>query len=204
MSQSITRAETSLVVLRLRPAIELDEEQFFQFCGLNDELRIERTAEGDLEINRPTGGETGSKNAMLTAQLAMWAWHDGTGTAYDSSTGFNLPNGATRSPDASWVHKSRLAALTPRQRERFMPICPDFVAELYSPSDTLTQLQAKMNEYIENGALLGWLLYPPARRVYVYRPDREVEVLDGPTQMSGEPELPGFVLDLAMIWGTAS
>jgi Uma2 family endonuclease len=195
-----TRAEYPLLVLRTRPALELSDEQFFAFCRLNDEWRIERTAEGEIEIMPPVGGGTGNRNAGITAQLWTWATRDGTGEAFDSSAGFKLPNGATRSPDASWIGRERLTTLAARERERFLPRCPDFVVELRSPSDRLRVLQAKLREYIENGARLGWLIDATDRRVEVYRPGTPVERLDAPASLSGEPELPDFVLDLRPIW----
>jgi Uma2 family endonuclease len=180
----------------------MDDRQFFEFCKLNGDLRIERTAEGDLEIMPPAGGETGNRNAILTHLLTAWALRDDTGVAFDSSTGFNLPNGATRAPDAAWVHRERLAALTAEQKKRFLPLCPDFVVELRSPSDRLTVLQSKMQEYMDNGARLGWLIDAPNLQVYVYRPGAEIERLSRPSSLSGEPELSGFVLDLRAIWET--
>ena len=201
MASTATRNESVGVLVRLSPAVELDEKQFVELCHLNGDLRIERTAEGDLEIMPPTLEETGGQNAALTTLLTSWAWGDGTGKAYDSSMGFTLPNGAVRSPDASWVLRSRLDAI-PLQRRRsgFLPLCPDFVAELRSRSDRQGAVQAKMREYMENGARLGWLLDPIDRRVHVYRPDAEVEVLDDPAQVSADPELPGFMLDLRLVW----
>ena len=148
----------------------------------------------------PTGWETGSSNADITAQLHNWAEQNGGGVASDSSAGFRSPNGAERSPDAAWVLRSRLAQLTPEQKQKFLPLCPDFVVELCSPTDPLEEVQAKMDEYIENGARLGWLIDPETRRLQIYRPLRPIEVLDQPPQVSGEPELPGFVLDLGEIW----
>ena len=203
MAETLTRAEIVPLSLRLPPALEMSEEQWFKLCQINRELRIERTAEGDLEIMPPTGGDTGGQNAILTHLLTAWALQDGTGMAFDSSTGFTLPNGATRSPDASWVRKSRLAGLTAEQRRRFLPLCPDFAVELRSPTDSLHVLQDKMREYIENGARLGWLVDATNRRVYVYRPGAEMEVLDDPPEVSAEPELPGLVLDLRLVWGAS-
>ncbi len=200
MTEILTRIESPPLVLHLRPAIELSDEQFFQFCQLKPDLRIERTAEGDLEIMAPAELETSSRNALVTHQLTAWALRDGTGIVADSSGGFTLPNGAVRSPDAAWVRKSRLQGLTEEQEERFLPLCPDFVVELRSPDDRLTVLKAKMREYIANGATLGWLIDAPNRRVYVYRPGAEVERLDDPARLSGDPELPGFVLDLKLVW----
>jgi Uma2 family endonuclease len=188
------------VVLHTRPAFEMDEEQLFEFCRINRDWRIERTAEGDLEVMPPTGYETSDRNSEINMQLRLWAKRDGTGTVSDSQGGFVLPNGAMRSPDAAWVRRERLANLSAEQKQKFLPLCPDFVVELRSPTDSLAVLQAKMQEYMENGARLGWLLDPESRRAYVYRSDREVERLDGPTRLSGESMLPGFVLDLRPVW----
>ncbi|MFN8497628.1 MAG: Uma2 family endonuclease [Anaerolineae bacterium] len=178
----------------------LTDEQFEEFCQRNQDVRVERTSHGDLIIMPPTGGATGNRSAALITMLTVWAWQDGSGETFDSSTGFDLPNGATRSPDAAWVSKERLASLFPAARGRFLPLCPEFVAELRSPSDDLAELQDKMQEYIENGAQLAWLIDPAYRRVYVYRPDLPVEAMREPSAVSGEPVLPGFVLDLARLW----
>lgn len=148
----------------------------------------------------PAGGETGEQNAEITIQLGLWAKRDGEGTTFDSSTGFRLPNGAVRSPDAAWVRRSRLNTLSPEQRKKFLPLCPDFVIELRSPTDSLNALQEKMREYLDNGAQLGWLIDPEQRRVYVYRPQAPVQTLDNPETISGDPTLTGFVLDLREIW----
>ena len=182
------------------PAICMTEEQFGDFCAQNRELRIERTAEGALEIMPPTMGYTGHHNANVTTDLAIWARQDGSGYAFGSSAGFTLPNGAVRSPDSSWVLRSRLDALTEEERRGFGHICPDFVIEIRSASDRLSTLQAKMQEYIDNGARLGWLIDPIGRRAYVYRPGVVVEVLDMPQTLLGDPELAGFTLDLGAIW----
>jgi Uma2 family endonuclease len=187
------------LVLRLRPVLDLSEDQFFRLCQLNRDLRIERNAAGELLIMAPTGGGTGRRNLRVSVRLGSWAERDGTGDAFDSSTGFRLPNGAVRSPDAAWMTHSRLAEIPPEEIEKFIPACPDFVLELRSPGDNLRDVQGKMREYIQNGARLGWLLDPAARRVYVYRPGAPVERLDGPTTVSGDPILPGFVLDLREI-----
>ena len=184
----------------MRPAIEISDDQFFALCQINRELRLERTAEGDLIVMPPTGGETGTRNSDITAQVHNWTKRDGTGAAFDSSTGFKLPNGADRSPDAAWVLRTRLAELTPEQKQKFLPLAPDFVIELKSPTDTLEDIQIKMEEYMANGVRLGWLINPETRRVHIYRPGKEVEVLDNPSEISGEPELPGFVLSLREIW----
>jgi len=189
-----------LIILRLRPAIELTDDQFFALCQLNRDLRLERTAQGEIIVMPPTGGETGNRNHEINRQFGNWTKQNGTGAAFDSSTGFKLPNQADRSPDAAWVARHRLAPLTPEQKRKFLPLCPDFVIELRSPTDKLEDVQAKMEEYLENGARLGWLIDPEARRVHIYRPGLAVEVLEGVLEVSGEPELPGFVLDLRDIW----
>ena len=199
MTPQITR-DSWPVVLRTCPAFDMSDDQFFAFCQQNRNWRIERTAEGELIIMPPVGWDTGDQNASITAFLKIWSIQDKSGIAVDSSTGFILPNRATRSPDAAWVRKSRLRAFTPAQRKKFLPLCPDFVIELRSPSDTLKTLQAKMQEYLDNGAQLGWLIDPSERHVYIYRPGVAMEYLDNPTTISGDPELPGFVLDLTPIW----
>lgn len=200
MVKALTTVESRPVVIRLQPVFDVTEDKFFEFCQLNAEWRIERTAQGEVLIMPPTGGETGSRETKLSTQLTNWAEHDGTGVAFGSSTGFDLPNGATRSPDASWVERSRLEMLTPEQKKKFLPLCPDFVIELRSPSDRLDDLKEKMQEYIDNGARLGWLLDPISRRVYVYLPGSPVECLDNPQNISAAPTLPGFKLDLARAW----
>jgi len=202
MSQVLAEPQVSqtYITLRLSPAIEITDDEFFAFCQLNRDLRFERTAEGDIIVMAPTGGETGNRNADITAQLVTWTKRDGTGAAFDSSTGFKLPNGADRSPDGSWVRKSRLAALTHEQKIKFLPLCPDFVIELLSPTDALSITQAKMTEYIENGLQLGWLIDPEMRQVHIYRPHQAVAILDNVMEIAADPELPGFVLDLREIW----
>lgn len=188
------------LVLQLRPVIEMTDDQFFEFCQINRDVRIERNAQGELIVMPPTGIETGDRNAELTMQLRLWAKRDGTGTAFDSSTGFHLPNGATRSPDAAWVKSSKLAALTAEQRKKFARLSPDFVIELRSPTDNLRVVQDKMQEYLDTGTKLGWLIDPEQKRAYVYKPHAPVEVLEAPATLSGDPVLPGFVLDLREIW----
>lgn len=189
------------IVLRLSPVIEMTEDEFLAFCEINHETRIERTAEGELEIMPPAGMYTGSKELDIAAQLRYWARRDGSGIAFGPSAGFTLPNGAVRSPDAAWIPRSRLAELTTEDKRRFGHICPDFVVELRSRSDRLSALRAKMDEYIENGARLGWLIDPLDRRVYVYRPNSEVEILEKPESVSADPELNGFTLSLDEVWG---
>ncbi|MGO9275853.1 MAG: Uma2 family endonuclease [Terriglobia bacterium] len=189
--------ETEPLVVRMPSSVtEMSDNQFFDFCLVNRELRIERTTDGDIVIMLPAGFESSRRNAIITARLRNWAERNGMGVALDASAGFRLANGATRSPDASWVLKSRLEPFLIEQREKFLPLCPDFVIELRSPTDRLADLNRKLVEYIDNGARLGWLLDPPGRQVLVYRPARAVEVFDHPETVSGDPELPGFVLDL--------
>ncbi len=179
--------------------IDLTDEQFFQLCQNNRDLQFERTASGELLIMPPTGGETSNRNIELSYQLQSWSRQNNLGKAFDSSGGFKLPNGADRSPDASWVRRERWKALTPEQREKFLPLCPDFAVELRSPSDSLKKIQEKMQEYIDNGARLGWLIDRKNKRVEIYRPGRDVEIIENPATLSGEDVLPGFVLDLTPI-----
>ena len=181
-------------------SLRLTVKQFEQLCRDNRDLRLELTSEGELIVMPPAGSASGLRNSVLNHQLTNWVQIDGTGIAFDSSTGFTLPNGAVRSPDASWLQLSRWAALTEDEKEGFAPLCPDFAVELRSPSDSLTQLQNKMQEYMANGAKLGWLIDPIKRRVWVYRPDSEPEVLEDPETVSGEPLLRGFVLNLRELW----
>ena len=209
MTQTLTRpAATATAVsaepfiIRFKPLTKMTDEQFEQFCALNDILRIERTAEGEIILMPPAHSNTGSLNGRINTQLGNWSEQNGAGVYYDSSAGFKLPNGALRSPDASWVSNDRLDALTDEQRSGFFSICPDFVIELRSSSDSISMLQAKMQEYIDNGALLGWLIDPIAspKQAHIYRPQAEVVILDEPDTVSAEPELTGFTLNLTRIW----
>jgi Uma2 family endonuclease len=200
MTKVLPQVEIHPVVLKLKPAINLTDDQLFELCQLNRDWRIEYTAQGELIVMPPTGGETSNRNAELTYQVQAWTRRDQAGVAFDSSGGFKLPNGATRSPDAAWVRRSRLAGLTREQKQKFLPLCPDFVIELRSPTDNLQAVLDKMQEYLDNGAQLGWLLDPVTRRVHVYLPQRPPEILDAPNTLSADPLLPGFVLDLRKIW----
>ncbi len=195
-----TSIEQPPLILQLRPVLELTDDQFFELAQLNRDVRLERTAEGELIVMPPPGGETSARNAKITMRLGVWAERDGTGIAFDSSGGFILPNRATRSPDASWIERSRFAASPPEQRVKFLPLCPDFVIELRSPTDTLRAVQEKMQEYLDNGAQLGWLLDQLDRKVYICRPQAPVQELAAPETLSGDPLLPGFVLDLRDVW----
>jgi len=188
------------LTVNLDSVIKMTDDQFFELCQNNRELRFERNANGELIIMPPTGGETGNRNGRLNQQLFNWSDTDGTGIAFDSSTCFKLPNGADRSPDASWIKLERWDALTDEEKQKFPPICPDFVIELLSPSDSLKTTQEKMQEYIDNGVGLGILINRKSRQVEIYRQGKEVEVLDSPAAVSGEDVLKGFVLNLGMIW----
>ncbi|MEH2295222.1 Uma2 family endonuclease [Nostoc sp.] len=192
-------AATSTSPSTLKLKIDLTDEQFFQMCQKNRDYRFERTASGELLIIPPTGSDTGNRNFDIVVELGIWNKQTKLGKGFDSSSGFTLPNGAERSPDVSWVKIERWNALTPEQQEKFAPICPDFVVELRSRTDSLKELQEKMQEYIENGAQLGWLIDRKNKRVEIYRPGKNVEILDNPTSLSGENVLPGFVLDLRQI-----
>jgi len=200
MAQVLGQIEQAPLVVHPAPGMEMDDEQFFQFCQINGDLRIERTAEGDLIIMPPAGASSSHGNAELTYLFQDWARRDGTGQVFDSSAGFTLPNGAMRSPDVSWVRNERLDAFSEEAWEKFLPLCPDFVLELRSPSDSLRVVQQKMEEYIRNGARLGWLLDPARKQVHLYRPRARPQVLDNPEDLSGEPILKRFVLDVRQVW----
>ena len=197
----LTKEEVSpsRLVLNVEKA-GLTEEQFFQLCSDNRDLRMELTAQKELIIMTPAGLKSSWRNAILTTRVTTWAEKDGTGIVFDSSAGYRLPNAAIRGPDTSWVRRNRLDTFTDKELEKFAHICPDFVAEIMSPSDTLAELQDKISEYITNGAQLGWLIDPFEARVYVYRPGEAVECLENPATISGDPVLPGFVFDIAEIW----
>jgi Uma2 family endonuclease len=193
-------APLSHLPLRVQLARPLDDDQLYAFCVENRDLRIERSAAGELLITSPTGGETGRRNFALAGQLFAWIEREGGGVGLDSFTGFLLPNGAERSPDLAWLASSRWDALSPEARRKFGPLCPDFVLELRSPSDGLGELQAKMEEYIACGAQLGLLIDPDSKRAYVYRPSQAPQQLDGEGTLSGELVLRGFTLDLSRIY----
>jgi Uma2 family endonuclease len=178
----------------------MDDVQFFEFCQMNRDLRLERTSEGDILVMSPSGGESSARNAEMAFQLTAWAKKDGRGRVFDSSVGFALSDGAVLSPDAAWLYRERLANLTREEKQRFLPLCPDFVVEIRSPTDRLAILKEKMRQFIRNGARLGWLIDPQRQQVFVYRPDRPSEQFDRPERLSGDPELPGFILEMAPIW----
>ena len=202
MLQTPTTPETETLLISLPNSIALQvtPEQFTALAAANRDLRLERTSQGELIVNPPASWETGKRNLSLTGQLYRWYEANETlGEAFDSSAGFTLPNSAIRSPDASWVSRDRWEALTPEDKTTFPKICPDFVVELRSKSDKLPPLQEKMREYLENGAKLGWLIDPQSSRVEIYQTGKETEILENPTQLSGEPVLPGFILNLTRI-----
>ncbi|HEY0459374.1 MAG TPA: Uma2 family endonuclease [Pyrinomonadaceae bacterium] len=179
---------------------KMTAEEFWVFCARNRKLRAELTKDGDVIIMPPTGFETSDKNLEILLQLGNWAKRDKSGRVTESNGGFILKNGAVYAPGAAWTSKAQLEKFSAGELKKFLPLCPDFVIELRSESDTLKDLQAKMAEYIENGARLGWLIDPKEKRVHVYRPTSEAEILDNPKSVSGEDVLVGFVLDLTEIW----
>lgn len=187
-------------ILSMPPVTRLSDEQFYQLCQANRDLKLELTANGELIIMPPTGGETGKRNADLVADLVIWNRQTKLGVVFDSSTGFKLPNGAKRSPDVAWIAIAIWNSLTTEEKQKFLPLCPNFVIELRSASDRLETLQNKMQEYIANGTILGWLINTQDRQVEIYRSGRDVEVLNSPQTISGENVLSGFVLSLESIW----
>lgn len=203
------------LTLNIPSTLKLTDEQFYQLCLANRDLRLELTAQGELIVMPPTGGGTGKRNIKISTQLEIWSSQNNLGVTFDSSTGFKLPNGATRSPDASWVSKERWESLTLEQQEQFPPLCPDFVVELRSPSDASVDMRLKMQEYLANGSRLGWLIDPQTQQVEIYRTNQEVEIMrmleasafakhgrraqPSPT-ISGEDVLPGFVLELNQLF----
>ncbi|MFN5564327.1 MAG: Uma2 family endonuclease [Pseudanabaena sp.] len=188
--------------INLDPIVKLTREQFYELCAANPELKLERNANGELVIMSPTGGETGTWNSDITIDLGIWNRQTATGKTFDSSTGFSLPRGSDRSPDAAWIPIEKWNALTTAQRKKFLPLCPDFVIELLSPTDSWIKGLAKMQEYHDNGCRLGWLIDPESKRVAIYRLGRPVEILEAPLSLSGEDVLLGFVLNLENIWSS--
>ncbi|HEX5482644.1 MAG TPA: Uma2 family endonuclease [Terriglobia bacterium] len=179
--------------------LKWSEEEFFHFCQANRDLRIERSPKGEILVMSPAEGYASFQNLKVASQLDMWATKDGSGVAFDSSAGFRLPNGAMRSPDAAWVQLSRLKNLSRREKEQFIPLCPNFVIEVASPSDEISDLRAKMREYVECGLRLGWVILPASTQAEVYT-SAGMEMLNSPVNMSADPVLPGFKLELASIW----
>ncbi|MBE9220023.1 Uma2 family endonuclease [Dolichospermum flos-aquae] len=188
------------MVLQMLPNMIMTDDQFFDFCQLNRHFRIERNQIGDLFIMSPTDSETEERNFNLIVQLGIWTKQDGTGVGFGSSGGFTLPNGAVRSPDAAWIKRTKWEIIPADKRKKFAPICPEFVVELRSENDSLSTLKEKMQEYIDNGTQLAWLIDRKQRQVFIYRPNCGVAELDNPQTLTGEDILPGFVLDLSEIW----
>ncbi|MEA5507858.1 Uma2 family endonuclease [Halotia wernerae UHCC 0503] len=188
------------IKINFNHVVKLSDEQFYQLCRDNPDIKFERNANGELIVMPPTGGETGKRNAKLTARFVLWNEQTQLGEVFDSSTCFKLPNGANRSPDVSWIELSRWNTLSAEQREKFPPIAPDFVLELMSPSDSLNETQAKMKEYINAEVKLDWLINRKTRYVEIYRQGQPKEVLESPTSLSGEDVLLGFTLDLQFVW----
>ena len=188
------------ITVNFNSVIDISDEQFFQLCIKNSDIKFERHANGEIIIMPPTGGETGKRNSDLIVQLGIWNRQTKLGQVFDSSTGYKLPNKANRSPDVSWIKQERWDSLTSKQREKFIPLAPDFALELMSPSDTLVNVREKMREYRDNGVELGWLINPEAKQVEIYRLGQDIQLLDSPQSISGEDILPGFILDLTDIF----
>ncbi len=188
------------ITINFNSIIKLTEDQFYDLCRANPDLKFERNSKGEIVIVPPTGGETGKYNAEITIDFGIWNRQAKLGVVFDSSTCFHFPNGADRSPDVAWIKQERWDTLTQQQQEKFPPIAPDFVLELMSPTDRLKETQAKMQEYMNNGVKLGWLINRKTRLVEIYRQGKAIEVLENPTDLSGEDVLPGFILHLEFIW----
>jgi Uma2 family endonuclease len=190
----------SAFTISLEPVIHITDEQFYQLCRANPDVKFERNAAGDLIIMAPTGGETGSYNSEINADFVIWNRQTKLGKVFDSSTCFKLPKGGDRSPDVAWVALERWNSLSREQQRKFPPIAPDFVLELLSPTDSLEKTQAKMQEYINSGVRLGWLIDRDNRYVEIYRINQPVEVLRNPERLLGEDVLPEFVLNMDLVW----
>ena len=208
ITTTVAKTRSSMLFIYPSEPLEIDfgkllkpmnDDDFFYFCQRHRDLRIEMDKFGEITIMSPTGSETGGINFDLIADFAIWARADGKG--FDSSTGFILPNGAKRSPDLSWIKLEKWLAVPADLRKKFAPICPDFVVEIRSESDTLKNVQTKMEEYIENGAALGWLIDVQNKKVYVYQQNTAVQELDNPSEVSGAPQLLGFVLQMKNFFG---
>jgi Uma2 family endonuclease len=194
--QTSERQELSIGEL-LKP---IDNDDFLHLSRDNQDVQIEMNADGDLIIIPGTGGLTGNRNSKIIARLVIWAAKDGNGVAFDSATIFQLPNKARRIPDTSWLNNEKWNSLSDVEKEKIIPFAPDFALELRLPTDSLKSLQNKMQEYVENGTKLGWLIDPQAKRVFVYRENQETEILENPEEISGESVLPDFLLNLQDIW----
>ncbi len=190
------------ITLNLNPIIQLTDEQFYQLCQENQDVQLERNAKGEIIVMHPSGGETSRSNSALNLQVGLWNEQTQLGEVFDSNGGFSLPKGGDRAPDVAWVKKERWDSLTPEQKEKFLPLCPDFLIELLSPSDSLKKTQEKMQEYLDNGLRLGWLINRKTQEVEIYRQGQDVEILESPSTLSGEDVLPGFILNLQKIWAS--
>jgi len=188
------------ILLEIPPKFKVTETQFELLSTFNRDLRMERNCNGELIIMPPTGGNTGKRNANLAYQIQLWNNKYKLGEVFDSSTAFRLPNGSQKSPDVSWIKKERWETLTLEQKDSFPPLCPDFVVELRSRTDSMVKLRKKMQEYLDNGINLGWLIDPQNKIVEIYRPNQKVDILQSPKTLSGENILPEFVLDLGLIF----
>ncbi|MBE9058163.1 Uma2 family endonuclease [Sphaerospermopsis sp. LEGE 08334] len=188
------------ITINLNPIVRFTDDQFYQLCRENPDVKFERNAKGELLVMSPTGGETGRSNFEIGIDFGVWNRQNKLGVCFDSSTCFKLPNGANRSPDVAWIKKERWDNLTPEEKTKFPPIAPDFVLELMSPTDSLQETQNKMQEYMENGVKLGWLINPKTQQVEIYRLGKPVEILAEPLELSGEDILPGFILNMAIVW----
>ena len=200
MSAIALQTDQNALTLHFGPVLRMDRHEFFEFCQANPDLRMELTCEGDVIVLPPTGSKSGQRNFTFIGQFGVWMQSDETGFGFDSSAGFTLPNGAVRAPDLAWIQKERWEVLSEDEQEEFAPVCPDFVVELLSRTDRLDTIKDKMQEYIDNGAQLGWLIDPRERNVYVYRPDEEVVCLSDPETISGDPLLPNFEFDVRRLW----
>jgi Uma2 family endonuclease len=188
------------ITINLNPIVRFTDDQFYQLCRENPDVKFERNAKGELLVMSPTGGETGRSNFEIGIDFGVWNRQNKLGVCFDSSTCFKLPNGANRSPDVAWIKKERWDNLTLEEKTKFPPIAPDFVLELMSPTDSLQETQNKMQEYMENGVKLGWLINPKTQQVEIYRLGKPVEILAEPLELSGEDILPGFILNMAIVW----
>ena len=186
--------------LRFRPQTPMSDEELMRFCAANDALRVERDANGEILVMTPAGSKTSRMNSRVTRLLDEWAEQDGRGVAFDSNGGFTLPDCSMRAADAAWIELKRWVALIAEDQAMYAPLCPDFVIELRSPNDSLTELKAKMEHWIANGARLGWLIDPESKTVYVYRPGELVDVLVEPSSVQGDGVVAGFEVGMARVW----
>jgi Uma2 family endonuclease len=197
MQVTLPDVETRARIESDRP---MDDEEFFDFCMNNPDLKIEREANGEIVLMPPAGGESSFRNNDIQFELTTWSRKDGRGRVFGPDVSFVLPSGAVRGPDAAWILKTRIEALSREQKRRFLPLCPDFVIELLSPSDRISKAKLKMQEWIDNGASLGWMLDPEHRTVWIYRPEQEPEQIKNPLFVDGEGPVEGFRLDVAVAW----